>query len=234
MVFLPKHQRDTYSDCDIQQLCEMAEAPLAAQPNLKTALEDVAANYRRMSGGEEFRPTNKETNRELLSIAKRAAQLAQQIEEMSHEASVAFEQQTIEDETQLLLGQPNGPSLILPDEFGKGEASALILERNDTINVLRGIETAATRGSQRQSPRKSGRPFNMALHVWMSNIAAIWGELSTLPFSRSVTDQNDPVSPAARFCALSFKRLSPKTPTSRVMLAMKDNISKRLTKQRKN
>lgn len=234
LAFLPDHQRETYSDRDIQQLCGIAGAPLEAGPNLKTALEDVAANYRRMSGDRELRPTNKQSNRELSSIAKRAAQLAQKIADMSHEASAAFEKQITEDETKVLLGQSLGPSLLLLDEFRKTETYALALEPRDIINILRGIENAALRGTERSSPRKSGRPFDMALHVWMNNIFAIWDDLSSLPFSRSVTDQNDPVSPAARFCALAFERLSPQTPASRVMLAMKDSISRRLAKQRKN
>jgi hypothetical protein len=234
LAILPKHQRDTYRDRDIQHLCEIAEASCEAGPNLKAALEDVAANYRRMSGTGESHPTNKEVSRELVSIAKRAAQLAQQIEDMSYEVSVAFDKQVIEDEERLLLGQTVGPSLVLPDEFQEDERLALTLERSDTVNILRGIENAAKRGIERQTQRKSGRPFDMALHVWMSSISTIWEEFSNLPFSRSVTDQNDPVSPAARFCAFSFKRLSPQTPTSRVMLSMKEEISRRLAKQRKN
>ncbi|MEQ3748564.1 MAG: hypothetical protein ABNH26_04215 [Celeribacter sp.] len=233
MAFLPEHQRDTYSDNDIQQLCEIAGAPSEVGPKLKTALEDVAANYRRMSDSKELRATNKAKSRELSSIAKRAAQLARQIEGMSHEAHTAFERQITEDETKVLLGQSTGPSLVLSDDVSGGETRALALEPRNIVNILRGIENTAARGTERSSQRKSGRPFDMALNVWMSSISSIWDDFSTLPFSRYVTDQSDPVSPAARFCALAFKRLSPQTPTSRVMLAMKERVTSRRAKQSK-
>lgn len=226
LALLPQYQRETYSERDVQNLCDIAGAPQGSGTKMKSALEDIAAIYRRTAENSDTHPSTKETNRELSSIAKRAAQLAQQIEEMSHKASLLFEQQIIEDEAAQIAGEPSKTSLVLPNEFPDTDTIAISLERSDIVNILRGIERTANRGIERQSPQKSGRRFNPALNLWMSNIAAVWDEFSTAPFSRSVTDQNEPVSPAARFCALAFRRLSAQTPTSRVMLAMKDHIAR--------
>lgn len=232
LALLPQYQRETYSECDMKILCNIAGAPQDSRASMKLALEDIAAIYRRTTENSAPHPSTKETNRELSSIAKRAAQLAQQIEDMSYEASLTFEQQNIEDETAHIDGVPSTASLVLSNEFQDTDTIAWTLEQGDIVNVLRGIERAAKSGIERQSPQKSGRRLNPGLDLWMSNVAAIWKDFSTLPFSRTVTDQNEPVSPAARFCAIAFERLSHQTPTSRVMLAMKDHITRHRAQER--
>jgi hypothetical protein len=228
-----EYHKETYTPDLIQELADTAGIESASLEVMRHDLEEIAAIYRWGRLDRSDHVTNKEAKRELVSTAKRAAQLARQVETMSHEAWTALQKQIHQDTAKSVVGTLEGPSLFVPIET---EANVIGIEfdRTSIAKLLHGIDIAATNGIEQLGAQRTGRVHDMAINVWVSNIHELWLTLSPHPFSRGVTDANEPVSPAARFVALAFAPIDPSYPTSRLMLAMKTHISEVRAQKRKN
>ena len=233
MVF-PAFTQTTYSEEDLFRLCEFAEIATDHAARLGGELEKTAAIFRYYNAGKEDSAPNYAAKRELEVIAKNAAKLAQQLENMSTSARQAFRKKIDRDAVQSLNADKSEASFFLSLADFETSLTGVLLDEASLANLLRAGEVAAKTGTEGLPKQKRGRPFDMGLHMWMVNIANIWDEFSPLPFTCGVTDHNDPVSPAALFCELAFKSLSPETPVSRIMSAQKEIITKRLKERGEN
>jgi hypothetical protein len=93
------------------------------------------------------------------------------------------------------------------------------------VAELKGIADASNVARQLQDPASAGRPRDIALDGWMQSAYALFrcklGEL----FVRHVHEDGKPASHAAAFCVEAYHHLSPMTPTSLILNAMKYEIS---------
>lgn len=223
MVF-PAFQEETYSSEDIAQLCDIAAIPEDRASDLKAVLEDAAANFRYYRAGLANAVSNRKAKQELRTLAKQAERLAAHLLGMSDEARNAFARKPRLDEMRLIKGDDLGPSLVIPLKQLGINAEGISLDIFALTELMRAAEIAAKYGVEQFPARTSGRPFDMAMHMWMVNIAEIWSVFSAFPFSCQVTDSNEPVSPAARFCTLALRSVAPEVPPSRAISAQKKYI----------
>ncbi len=90
---------------------------------------------------------------------------------------------------------------------------------------LKGIADASNVARQLQNSASAGRPSDIALEGWMRDAYALVHSKLGEPFVRHVHDDGEPSSFAAAFCVDAYHHLSPQTPTSLILNAMKKEIS---------
>lgn len=231
----PAHQyRVTYREADLEKMITDFSIPNALRHDLGTLLEDSAAIWRWKNSTENSFKAPATTSAAIRRVAKKAGSLKEALEGLPDQAFVAlnraYEQATDRaalDES----GVASGPALSAPTEFGTdGRVYPDLEEITQLVAVLERIASDVPPPSATwKGPRKSS-----ALGLWIANIAMFWTDTLSRDFTRDISDNGEPISPAARFCVEAFALLSPDTPTQTVLNAMKAHITsakrKRLAK----
>ena len=88
------------------------------------------------------------------------------------------------------------------------------------------LSTTADAAASNLPDLRSGPLSDRPLAAWMQSIAFMVEDFG-VPFKRDVAVDGSPVTAAARFCVAAYAVVSPITPSSRVLTAMKREITAR-------
>lgn len=223
----PEHHRKTYSNDDIERLCQISGFIPDDISGFKETLESIAATYRWEAAKHTDIPRSSAIARDLKSLIRRVKRLELGLnelpEEAAHHLNVAIERNNSTDFARAITGAlpDSEPSLTvaLPDEAGP--LIALDIEISEVLQMLSGLERAALDAIDSLPQRGRGQPRDHALRLWMSNIKLIWERNTSAPFTRDETSSGELITPAARFCVAAFHCISPDYPVTRIMWEMR-------------
>jgi hypothetical protein len=229
-MILEQHYKKTYSKTATKALCKIGGLHPADLDDFRKQLEDYAAIYRWENARHQDRQRSSDSKRELNAVRKRLTKLLQAIDDLSEDARVEFElgitRKRDADTTRSIMGKlaPDSPSLVLAIP---GSDEALALGSDDLQNILGGLNEALDTGIERLPKRPPGQTRDYGLLLWMSNIRDLWDKSTNRPFTRDITADHEPITPAANFCIEAFKMIEPDYPNSRISQAMRECIARR-------
>lgn len=222
-----RHYTDTYDLETAAKLCQVAGIDHAEAERIRQELEHVAAIYRWEHARTQRNVPGKGTKRELGTLAKQTARLMATLDDISPKAAAVIELQANADTQAGILhnsGAPTDPSLFIRFD----EVSEDIVGQGVDIKMLRailgGLHRAAHAGAEKTHDDSSGKPKDLGLLLWLSNVKDLWHANSPFPFTRDVASDGEPITSAATFCLSAFREIEPDCPTSRVMNGMKSVI----------
>ena len=219
-----KYYADTYSDVDINTLCNIGEISPTDLEKFRYDLEDIAALYRWENSKYEARTGSSDTVRELRDVSKQANKLLSTLEGISWEAQSKIDAIAQDDGFKDLRREPSDdadPSLTVSFANNEGDVQCVIVDVPIMRSLLGGLVNASEAGIEKLPKGTPGRTRSMGLRLWMHNAQIIWPEISDQPFSRDVTSSNEPVTSAAQFCVAAVQMINPECPTSLIMKEMK-------------
>lgn len=228
MSAVPKHHyRETYSAADLAKLTKDFDIGPDHQDDLARFLEDAAAIYRwhQISPEAAIRPAMVKSS--LKKVAKLSAQLTEALNGLPPRAEVTLAIEYAKSEDAALMAsmgnqsKPKGAALYVPEP--DGSETLVTLEMNEVLDVIGHLGRMAAQAAD-LPPGRIGTKRNDGLRMWVLNMERFWTKTLGRSFSRDATSAGEPVSAAARFCVAAFKPVSPDTPPSRVLNAMKISI----------
>lgn len=107
------------------------------------------------------------------------------------------------------------------------------VKMSDVIVVLDTLAEAAHTAAFFEKVKRGPQPY-FPLREWIKNIHYMCERDLKIPFTRDVSADGTPISPAACFCVNAYSVLSDKTPPSRVLHQMKLHIQQQNELRRKN
>lgn len=228
-----QHYKDTYSEEDIEQLCEVGGFAPEDLDAFRKMLEDLAAIYRWENTKFQNLPSYKEVSAELIKIQKQAARLASSLIELGWDAQQAIERGIGVDRMTMITkgtSAPASPTTYLSLQEITGDEINLLLETSDYARLIDGLRNAAEHGQNTLNKRPSKKIPDFGLRLWLINIEKQWQSLNHRPFSRDIDGTGEPITHAGRFCVAAFRKIEPSYSTSRIMNGMK-NLKKERRKR---
>lgn len=224
--------KQTYSDADIDALCEIGEFKDLDLAKFKKDLESFAAVYRWENRKFQNLPSHKETSAELNKIAKQAARLKESLQSCSHEAGLAIEKGVFADEMRSITERedaPERPSMVLSMKHLADNPNLLgvSVTTKSLSAILERLEEIATDAPDTLPKRRAGKIPDYGLRLWLANIYERWPIWSQSRFSRDVDSTGQPITQAGRFCVHAFKIIEPTYSVSRIMNGMKNLIKEK-------
>ncbi len=231
MGVVPDHfYKKTYSDKQFEKLCAEFDLPDSQHEEIRIALEDFAAVWRWHTPHPDFIRRPSKDVKALKRVSEKATKLLLEIEELSLSAQSEMRVKNTNAYTDSIF--PERTHSKFGHKFFKyidqdGLETTIIDEVPDLLRSVEILRNLAEAVAAKNTPAPTGRRHDMAMSIWMANIADLWTETLCRTFTRDATPQGEPLSKAAAFCVATFNFVDPETPNSRVLYEMKKVIAER-------
>lgn len=216
-------EEKVYSEHELREQFEAQNLPLEKLDFVRNNLNRCAAIWKWQNGEPSDHSASSEVKAQLGRVGRLAHGLAQAIEDLPHQAKLALESQFSSlIQSQIGSENENPSALCIPLVDGGGEFVSL--QADDIVSISSEIGNLTFEACDNyRAAQRTKRDY--PLDIWIANIRRIWTDLSGRPYSRDATSDGQPVSPAAEFTVFAYSKLSPDTPPTKVLNAMKRNIA---------
>lgn len=222
-----------YTIAHIAEFCRILHVDPDRVDRFAVRLSAAAYEWYDLSHSPAYALTAKETCDELKALGRRLAALRKNGMDVSSAAwnamqyasdcinSDHYESRIYTDAGHWRDGSSDAERHILLADHQGGHQSVTFQEVKDALKVLQNL---AELGSAFVPDTRPGPSPDYPLRGWIRDMSYIV-QSTGCRFTRDVSDNGTPISPAALFCVAAYAVLSPSTPPSRVLNEMKRFIS---------
>jgi hypothetical protein len=213
-----------YTEEDLREKFLALNLPLAKLEEMRSHLNKAAAIWKSAKRDPSDYCAPAKAKSALSKVERLAQQLNQAIIDLPHRA-----RQSLEIELNMTVQRG------IFDESGERHGLCLPFHLDDTTHIILGIEKVGFIVSDLGDLAQRGRTNYIGgqrvkgdypLDLWVSNVSMAWINILGKRYTRDCTNNGQPISPAAIFTVFAFSKLSPETPSTTVLNAMKRNIAK--------
>lgn len=224
---------ELYSIGNVVPLCDDLRVDHEFAADLTSQLNSAANTWLSMNADPLTAQSDGDTRKELLRIARALLKAKAELASISDTAwTVMHEASNILNSDHHTSGIENvaGPEWHIDEELRR---SVRIIDNIETSSVsmnnltesLSILTELADVGAEAVLQPSSGPNVDRALARWVYTMRQLVERTLHVPFTRDVALGNEPISPAACFCVNAFAIISPETPRSRVLNALKYEIT---------